>query len=344
MAYDFEESSTQRIDDFVAHADYTTTVAVSFWLKAESNPGSHQAIFVSKDKDGANEPNIRMLWTPAGGGDVYTVTYAAGAFNEWKADYSPTVGAWEHWYFEVDWSTNPDTHRFWVNGVEQTMTHNFGSNNVTPSTTATQTITLGGDAVGDPNNADGVIAEVAFWSDNVGLARATMLSKGYSPLFFKNNLTEYIPLIRNLHNFKGGSGTLSVSNPTVAPHPRIYYPASYQIAPFFSGTNVTVTPDSLTTTSSLPTPTVTTTRSPTISAATLTFTSSLLVPTITTVRNVTISPSELGYTATINAPTVTAGSSDVSVNVPVQVIGPFKFIFVDGDLAMHLSGKNYIKI
>lgn len=223
MAYDFEEGSSQRIDDFPSHYDYTTTMSCSFWIRAESNPGSHQAIFVSKDRDGQNEPNARFLWTPAGGGDVYVVFYAGGGFNEWKADYSPTTGVWEHWYFEIDWTTNPDTVRFWVNGVEQTVSHNFGSNNVTPSTTATQTITLGGSAVGDGNHADGMIAEVAMWSDLVGQARATALYNDgggiRADLAYPTNLKEYIPLRYEALNYKGGSGTLTNSPTLSSTHP-----------------------------------------------------------------------------------------------------------------------------
>lgn len=210
-SYDFEESEGDRVDDFPSHADYTTTVSCSFWVKAESLPGSHQMIIVSKDKDGANEPNIRYLWTPAGGGDVYIASYAGGGLNEWKADYSPTLGVWEHWYFESDWTTNPDTHRFWVNGVEKTVTHNYGSNNITPQTTATQTITLGGSAVSDPNNYDGLLSDVAFWSDIVGETRADglyNLGKGVRPhVAYPTNLTEDIPLRVDLSNSKGGSGT-----------------------------------------------------------------------------------------------------------------------------------------
>lgn len=219
MAYDFEEADGDRIDNITSHADYTTTVSCSFWVKAESNPGSHQAIFVSKGKDGANEPNCRFLWTPAGGGDVYTVAYAGGGFHEWKADYSPTTGSWEHWYFEIDWTTNPDTHRFWVNGVEKTMTHNFGTNNITPSTTATQTITLGGSDTGDANNADALISDVAFWSDIVGVTRAQGLynsgNGGLAAALYPTNLVEDIPLRVDPDNRKGGAGSL-VNTPVLS--------------------------------------------------------------------------------------------------------------------------------
>lgn len=219
MAYDFEEADGDRIDNITSHADYTTTVSCSFWVKAESNPGSHQAIFVSKGKDGANEPNIRFLWTPAGGGDVYTAVYAGGGFNEWKADYSPTTGAWEHWYFEIDWTTNPDTHLFWVNGVAKTMTHNFGSNNITPSTTATQTITLGGSDTGDANNADALISDVAFWTDIVGETRAQGLynagNGGLAAALYPTNLVEDIPLRVDPDNRKGGAGSL-VNTPVLS--------------------------------------------------------------------------------------------------------------------------------
>lgn len=232
MAYDFEDGSNQKIV-FASHADYTTTVDISFWVKAESNPGTHQTIHVSKTRSGYDRPNFSLLWTPAGGGDVYTVAYAGGGFNEWKADYSATTGVWEHWYFSINWSTNPDTHLFWANAVSKTMTHNYGSNNVTPDVTATQEYSIGMPGSGT-NNTDGILAEIAVWSDNNSALRLNALSKGASPLFFLENLNEYFPLIRELQNpVGGGVGTLT-NTPVVANHPRMIYPSGFQLTPYYA--------------------------------------------------------------------------------------------------------------
>lgn len=222
MSRDFEESSSMRAE-FASHGDFTTKVSISFWLKAESNPGAHQAIFVSKTRQGFDRPNFSLLWTPAGGGDVYTVAYAGGSFNEWKADYSPTLAAWEHWYFELDWTTNPDTHLFWVNGVAKTMTHNFGSNNVTPDVTATQVYSIGGPGA-STNFADGLLAEIAVWSDLVGITRATTLYNNgrgaRASDVYPANLVEYIRFKGDdLTNVKGGTGTLTNAPTRSLDHP-----------------------------------------------------------------------------------------------------------------------------
>lgn len=226
MSYDFEESGGgNSIISTTTHANFTTTVSVSFWIKAESNPGSHQAVFISKTRDGYDRPNFKCLWTPAGGGDVYTVVYAGGVFNEWKADYSPTTGVWEHWYFEMDWTTNPDTHLFFVNGVAKTMSLNYNSNNVTPDTTATQKYIFGKNDVGDANAADAKLAEFAVWSDIVGETRADGMynsgSGGAADALYNTNLVEYWSLYADPNNAKGGSGTVSGATLS-ADHPFAY--------------------------------------------------------------------------------------------------------------------------
>src|SRR3990167_1173084 len=232
MAYDFEFSDAADRIQFESHTDFTSYVSVSLWLYAESNPGTNQTIYIQKHKSGANtDKNFFFNWTPAGGGDVYVGWSRSdtGANNEWKIDYTPSTSAWTHFYFSIDWTTNPDVVRIWANGVEQSVAHNFGSTNIGPLTTATQVYSIGGPPAGDPNFTDGLLAEIGIWNDLVP-SRVEALAKGYSPLFYANNLEEYFPLIRELINpVGGGTGTAS-GTPVVAAHPRMIYPTKIQLA------------------------------------------------------------------------------------------------------------------
>jgi hypothetical protein len=235
MAYDFEESSGQRIS-YTPNADYTSKLAVAAWVNFEALSGSHQMHIVSKGKsDAGNDRNFSMKYTPAGGGIVRLAwTSSVGTFVEYDNTHSPSTAAWQLWYAEVDWSTNPDTALLWIAGVSKALTRSAGGDNTTPTTGATQRLSIGAEhaTADNDNNFDGLIAEVALWNTLGGATRMNMLNAGFSPAFFKDGLVEYIPLIRSLHNLRGGSGTLSTSNPVVAPHPKIIYPSINDISTY----------------------------------------------------------------------------------------------------------------
>ena len=187
--------------------------------------------FVTKGKNNAgNDRNFSIGWHPNPRISIGWFN-PAGSIHEWAHDITLSTGQWYHFYMEIDTTTNPDTVLLWIDGVSKTMSFLSGTNNSDMISTATQEIAIGREH-GGGNQMDGLIAEVGIWSDIVGESRALMLSKGFSPAFFRNNLTEYIPLIRNLHNLKGGTGTMSASNPVVAAHPKIIHPSSQQLRRF----------------------------------------------------------------------------------------------------------------
>lgn len=225
MSYDFEFSNAadRLVSD--SHADFTSQVSVSLWLKSESNPGTNQTNYFLKTKSGANsDHNFGITWTPSGSGDIYIMWHnPSTTMNEWKADYNPTVGAWTHFYFSIDWTTNPDTVSLWINGASQTVTHNFGSNNIAPVTAATQVYYIGGPGSGDPNFTDGKLAEIAVWSD-LDTTRIAPLAAGASPILFPTNRVEYWMLREGLANENGGVATISGGTPVFSTdHPSIYY-------------------------------------------------------------------------------------------------------------------------
>ena len=210
MAYDFEFTGGGDRIVFDSHGDFTTKVAVSLWVKVESNPGTNQTNYLIKTKSGANsDHNFAITWTPAGGGDIYILWHnPTTVANEWRTDYTPTVGAWTHFYFTIDWTTNPDTVSLWINGTSMTMAHNAGSNNVDPLTSATQVYYVGGPVVGDPNNTDGLIADIGVWSDIGNTARQAGLYSR-SSMFYPENRVECMPLVNSPENLEGGTGTVT---------------------------------------------------------------------------------------------------------------------------------------
>lgn len=76
-----------------------------------------------------------------------------------------------------------------------------------------------------------------------------------------------------------------------------------------SGTNVTVNADVVTTTTSLPTPTITTTRNVTVSADVVSLTASLPAPTVTAVKNASVTADVVTLTTSLPAPTITTTSN-----------------------------------
>lgn len=226
MSYDFEESSGQRITYATVHSDYTSTVTISVWIKPESLPGAHQMHFVDKGiNSSSGDRNFSVAWTPASGGQWFiSFSDSSNNYSEWTASGNPTLGVWTHLYVEIDWTTNPDTFLLWVNGSSTSLSCSFGLNNRTPSTDATQHITIGGEhgSASNVNNMDGLIAEVAIWSDVVGSSRASGMynsgSGGKADALYPTNLVEYIDLDGDADNSKGGSGsvtgaTLSTAHP-----------------------------------------------------------------------------------------------------------------------------------
>lgn len=216
MSYDFEEGSSQRITYTPNTAAYSTTVSISFWVKAESLPGAHQMHFIDLGASASWNPrNVSAYWTPAGGGTIGIswINASGPTFAEWTKAYTLSTSAWTHFYFEVDWSTNPDTVLCWINGSSQALTCTFGSNNLTPAGTYGQ-ISVGGEhGSGTTGNyMDGLLAEIAVWSDVVGSTRASGLynsgNGGTASVLYPTNLTEDIRLYADANNAIGGSGNL----------------------------------------------------------------------------------------------------------------------------------------
>jgi hypothetical protein len=69
-------------------------------------------------------------------------------------------------------------------------------------------------------NWDGIIQEFAVWNRILSDDECISISKGFSPITNLNGLTNYVPLVRNIQDYKNNTGVSSTGT-KVQPHNRI---------------------------------------------------------------------------------------------------------------------------
>lgn len=224
MARDF--SGTDQYLDLASVPISGVPFTLAAWYRydtAIADEAEHSILSLT-DADAFNEWTIEI-------GRTGGVDYAIAMVNENNTNLGfalsttpPTINTWQH---IAGIYTNNSSRTVYLNAA----------NNATETTTATPTgvsnvnigATLSNSVV--TKDFNGAIAECAIWNTNLTAAEITILSKGYSPLFVRpGNLVFYSPLVREMTNFKGGA--LTNNSSSVFDHPRIIYPANYQIAPF----------------------------------------------------------------------------------------------------------------
>lgn len=151
------------------------------------------------------------------------VTNWSTAEARWSVPNTASDTSWHNHVIGYSYSATTNDPTWYIDGVSQTV-----SEHVTPSGTSNHTTDDGNISIGAGHDGsyeywDGKIAEFAIWNRVLTAAEATILGKGFSPLFIPNGLVFYAPLVRGAKDLKSGnSGT--IVNAVVFPHPRIIYP------------------------------------------------------------------------------------------------------------------------
>lgn len=197
--------------------DITTNFTMSCWAMEITALSRH--IFLNGNRD-------------AGGGNGYSLNSASSG-TKWRFDIAfvggvsmvgtLTLGRWYH----LTGTRDSTTWKLYVDGVQDG----------TPITNAPNTpsfnTTIGGASKdGGSDNAffAGQIAECAIWSRVLDIREIQALARGYSPLFFKQNLLTHVPLIgvNNPERDMANRQTYAVTGTTQVRHPRIIYPRGSQ--------------------------------------------------------------------------------------------------------------------
>lgn len=224
MARNFDRASGHWIDT-TGVPDFTTTFSLSCWLRvSQTIVGGEFFTIFSKYRTGVGgtDRNIHMDYRVISGvaNLTFNWTQPASTFILYRTGTTPlVVGAWTQIVWTADWTTNPDQVFAYKNGVSQTVNLD-GSNNATPTTTATQVAEIGrfgGSAW------PGDIAELAIWPIVLTAGEAIALGKGYSPMVVHpTDLVLYAPLIRDIFDYTG-QVTLTNQGTTAANHPPVIY-------------------------------------------------------------------------------------------------------------------------
>lgn len=224
MAREF--SGTDQYLDLASAPVTGVPLTMSAWYRydtAIADEAEHTVLSLT-DADAFNELTIEV-------GRTGGVDYAIAMVNENNTNLGfalsttpPTINTWQH-LAGVFTSTSSRT--VYLNG----------GNNATETTTSTpatiSNVNIGATLSNSVITKDfnGAIAECAIWNVALTATEILALSQGYSPILVRpGSLVFYTPLVRELTNFKGTAMTNNSS--TVFDHPRIIYPANYQIAPF----------------------------------------------------------------------------------------------------------------
>lgn len=163
-----------------------------------------------------------------GGAYLYRRDFDGGGNGEWTIA-SPALNEWHPVGVSYNDTATTNDPIMYLDGASQTVTER-----ITPVGSAVDNATAYsiGNRIGATDASwDGYLAEFGIWDRILTAAEFAALGKGFSPLFFPNDLVLYYPLVRNLTlDVVGGAGT--VANVTVVPHPRIIYPSISQIRRF----------------------------------------------------------------------------------------------------------------
>ena len=178
-----------------AVTDYFSFV---YWFKLSVLPGQGVSSCIISKGNAANVSSnyyVRFEGTLGSVRAGMVWTTSPGASTYWVKDTnisSLSMNVWHHLAWTVDWTTNPDTVKVYLDGVVDTVTLASGSNNGPPTTTATQVMTIGQVIGIFPYNGD--LADLAGYNAVLTQAEITALSKGVRPNKLGRPMLYYVPL------------------------------------------------------------------------------------------------------------------------------------------------------
>jgi hypothetical protein len=169
-----------------------------------------------------------MIMQNAAQSDFFDMTLYSTAPSRLEYIYRQTTPSVVIALTGINGVTNAST---WYSGtaVEASSTSHYvffettksGTNTTSVVPVGVDRIFFGGRSSGRPFN--GLLAEAAIWNVALTDDEVRSLSRGFKPFRVRpQNLQFYAPIVRNLHDIRGGLTLTNSNNATVADHPRVY--------------------------------------------------------------------------------------------------------------------------
>jgi hypothetical protein len=210
MAYNFVRDSSQSISS--SGLDISVyPVTLSAWAYANSDTISMTIVAWLQ---AATNQSFRIIFQGAVLGDPVRFNLVIPPFPFFSDKASPgfTINTWHH----VCWVCTSSTLReVYVDAVAG------ASNTVNRTPTNLTRVTIGSQATSQ--YFTGNISDVAIWSAALNTGEINSLAKGFSAKKIRpQSLEYYVPLVRNLYEYKNKPTLTNNNSATVATHNRIY--------------------------------------------------------------------------------------------------------------------------
>jgi hypothetical protein len=216
MAFSF--SDTERVE-----SNYTSDpdlVTMAIWTYRTGIGGGGYGEFMTKGVDGVTP---RQLYYNNGSGVMQFVTHWTTTYGNWTWT-APSANQWVHILVTYDGTSVDNGPLMYYNGVYQSEYDYQAQPTGTPRLTNADKYFLG-QLAGSLGAYEwhGSLAEFAVWKRILPPSEIAGLGKGYSPIFYNENLVEYVPCIRTAES-RIIPGALTTNSLTVSPHPPMIYP------------------------------------------------------------------------------------------------------------------------
>ena len=229
MARSFPGSTNTDRIYFSTHT-FSTAVSISIWLYINAYDTTFRRAWHFGEGVADNRDRLAIL-NDGTRDELYTEFYWDTNLGTWTCA-GPLIGGWHHVLVTYNGASTANDAIIYIDGTSQT---------ITEETTPSGSLLAGDQDIWIGNREDlarcfnGYLAEYARWGAILTQAEATILSKGFSPLFVNlGNLNHYIPIIgrKSPETDIMTATTGTVTNTTNVTHPRIIYPSSAQVRRF----------------------------------------------------------------------------------------------------------------
>lgn len=216
MARLFDDASTEYLA--VASAVVATTpLSMACWFNSD-NAAARNVLMCVGDTNAVNYQLLEANGT-ASGDPVAVWSNAGGAASSAVTTSGYTAGTWHHacGVFSAD-----NARAVYIDGGSK------GTESTNRAVSGLDTTAVGARYSNGAFDryTSGMIAEAAVWSAALTDAEVAILALGVSPLLVRpESLVFYAPLIRDEdRDIVGGLALTAYNTPTIADHPRVYYP------------------------------------------------------------------------------------------------------------------------
>lgn len=228
MSREFTAASTEYLTTANAPVGNSYPFTIACWFYCTSVAALRALSSIGDDSGGvpSNDP-LHLLYLNQTSATLAIASYTSGEGNAAAATSSgASLNTWSHACAIL---TAGNDRKVYLNGGSE------GTNTTDVNPSGLDSTTIG---VSKRNGLidypyQGKIAEFALWDVALSLGELAILNLGYSPLLIRpQSLGFYVPLIRdNDEDLIGGFSLSAVATPTIADHPRIFYPGMQTIVP-----------------------------------------------------------------------------------------------------------------